>query len=104
MTVLPKLSLTRAVNARALPELRELVSGLTYSTAAAAAALTRMLPLVPWIAPLTVSVAVTVWMPAVVSVTPPVKVWAPGCGTNVTAPNVMGPSCNVARSTRCGSS
>jgi hypothetical protein len=43
----------------------------------AAAVPTAMLPLVPVIELVTVSVAVTVWLPTVARVTPLVKVWTP---------------------------
>ena len=78
MTALPKASCTWTVIAGLMASVETVFVGCwTKISLLAAAALTVMLALVPVIELVTVSVAVTVRVPAVFSVTPLANVWLP---------------------------
>jgi hypothetical protein len=68
-------SLTVTVKSKAVPAVAE--AGAVKLKLAATLGFTAMLPLVPVTEEVTVSVAVTVWVPAVSRVTPAVKVCLP---------------------------
>ena len=75
MAVLPYASSAVTVTENALPAVA--LDGAVTVSVAAPAGETAMVELVPVIEPVTVSVAVTVRLPACVSVTALVKVWVP---------------------------